>query len=235
MTSILAIDTSTATCSVALQCRGHTICRSSAEPRSHSQLLMTMVHEVLEEMECRISQLDVIGVTVGPGSFTGLRIGFASVQGLAYAADIPVVPVSTLQVMVATYLRTGNIQQINEGAEIVALLDARMSEYSVGRYAVIDSVGIQPLADDQLLTEQQVLATIDSVNPCTLIGEAQQLVVDQPQLADLYQPIYPQAQDILPIAQAIFQQGGAVPVSAVDLVYLRGADAWQKRQRLREI
>jgi len=233
MTSILAIDTSTAACSLALQYRGRITSKSSAEPRSHSQLLMTMVHEVLQESACSLSKLDAIGVTVGPGSFTGLRIGFATVQGLAYATDIPVVPVSTLQVMVATFLRTGDTQHITEGAEVIALLDARMSEYSLGRYTLGNQAEIKPLAEDQLMTQQQVLAAISAANPQALIGEAQQLVADQPSLATLYQPIFPQAEDILPIAQTIFHQGGAVPVDSVDLVYLRGAEAWQKRKRLR--
>lgn len=243
MTSMLAIDTSTAACSVALQYRGRITSKSSAEPRSHSQLLMTMVHEVLQESACSLSQLDAIGVTVGPGSFTGLRIGFATVQGLAYATDIPVVPVSTLQVMVATFLRTGDTQHITaqhitaqhitEGTEVIALLDARMSEYSLGRYTLGNQAEIKPLAEDQLMTQQQVLAAISAANPQALIGEAQQLVADHPSLATLYQPIFPQAEDILPIAQTIFRQGGAVPVDSVDLVYLRGAEAWQKRKRLR--
>jgi len=233
MTSILAIDTSTTACSVALQCHGRTICRSSLEPRSHSQLLMTMVHEVLEESKSSLSQLDAIAITVGPGSFTGLRIGFATVQGLAYAADIPVVPVSTLQVIVATYLRTCATPKITQGAEIIALLDARMSEYSVGCYRIVDGSEIELVAVDQLLTDQQALALIDTTKPFALVGDAEQLLAQQPQLKPLYQPIYPQAQDILPFAKTVVQQGGAVPVETVDLVYLRGAEAWQKRKRLR--
>ena len=102
MTTILAVDTSTDACSVALQIGDKTIAKFADEPRSHSRLLMPMVQQVLSEAEIRVNQLDAIGVSIGPGSFTGLRIGFAAVQGMAYGADIPVAPVSTLELIVAT-------------------------------------------------------------------------------------------------------------------------------------
>ena len=87
MTALSTIDTSTPACSVALQVRGRSINSYSEEPRSHTRLIMSMINEVLSEAQLSVSQLDAIGVTVGPGSFTGLRIGFATVQGLAFAAD----------------------------------------------------------------------------------------------------------------------------------------------------
>ena len=98
MTTILAVDTSTEACSVALQIGSECIAKYSDEPRSHSRLLMPMVQQVLAEADIKVNQLDAIGVSIGPGSFTGLRIGFAAVQGMAYGADIPVVPVSTSRI-----------------------------------------------------------------------------------------------------------------------------------------
>ena len=130
MTTILAVDTSTEACSVALQIGDKTIAKFADEPRSHSRLLMPMVQQVLAEAEIKVNQLDAIGVSIGPGSFTGLRIGFAAVQGMAYGADIPVAPVSTLELMAATYVR----QESAQAGEIMALLDARMSEFNLGRY-----------------------------------------------------------------------------------------------------
>ena len=110
MTTILAIDTSTEACSVALQMGDQTIAQFADEPRSHSRLLMPMVQQVLAEAQIKVNQLDAIGVSIGPGSFTGLRIGFAAVQGMAYGADISVVPISTLELMVATYARQQSAQ-----------------------------------------------------------------------------------------------------------------------------
>ena len=236
MTSILAIETSTSACSEALQVANRTFERCSDKPRSHSKLLMSMVREVLVEADLQANQLDAIGITVGPGSFTGLRIGFATVQGLAYANDIPVVPLSTLKVMVATYLRTHcSSADLKGGSEIIALLDARMSEYSIGRYAIDEAGELVTLDNDQLLKLDQALLYIDAARPLAIIGEADHLVEANPELANCYRSVYPMAEDILPLAQAEFDSGKALAVTEVDLIYLRGAEAWQKRKRLREV
>ena len=236
MTSILAIETSTTACSVALKVAHRTFSRSSETPRSHSKLLLTMVQEVLREADLQPNQLDAIGITVGPGSFTGLRIGFATVQGLAYANDIPIVPLSTLKVMVATYLRRHCADaDLTAGSEIIALLDARMSEYNMGRYAIGKTGEPVTVDDDQLLSAEETLSRVSSINPLVIIGEADHLVEENAELAEIYRPLYPLAEDILPLAQAEFNCGNTLPVTEVDLIYLRGAEAWQKRKRLREV
>jgi tRNA threonylcarbamoyladenosine biosynthesis protein TsaB len=229
MTTILAVDTSTEACSVALQIGGETIAKFADEPRSHSRLLMPMVQQVLAEAEIRVNQLDVIGVSIGPGSFTGLRIGFAAVQGMAYGADIPVAPVSTLELMAATYVR----QESAQAGEIIALLDARMSEFNLGRYQLDDNKQIVALEADQLMTAEQVIELLKANNPKAIIGDGGNLFELAPQFAERFTQIYPNAVDILPIAQQQFSDGLAVNIETVDLVYLRGTEAWQKRKRPR--
>jgi tRNA threonylcarbamoyladenosine biosynthesis protein TsaB len=229
MTTILAVDTSTEACSVALQIGNETIAKFADEPRSHSRLLMPMVQQVLAEAQIKVNQLDAIGVSIGPGSFTGLRIGFAAVQGMAYGADIPVVPISTLKLMVATYSR----QQNTVVGEIMALLDARMSEFNLGRYKLEDNDQIVALEDDRLVSAEQVIALIEANNPSAIIGDSGNLFETAPQLADQFTQIYPNAIDILPMALQQFSQGLAVNIESIDLVYLRGTEAWQKRKRLR--
>ncbi|CAI8375370.1 MAG: tRNA threonylcarbamoyladenosine biosynthesis protein TsaB [Cellvibrionales bacterium UBA7375] len=229
MTTILAVDTSTEACSVALQIGNETIAKFADEPRSHSRLLMPMVQQVLAEAQIKVNQLDAIGVSIGPGSFTGLRIGFAAVQGMAYGADIPVVPISTLKLMVATYSR----QQNTAVCEITALLDARMSEFNLGRYKLEDNNQIVALEDDRPVSAEQVIALIEANNPSAIIGDSGNLFETAPQLADQFTQIYPNAIDILPMALQQFNQGLAVNIESIDLVYLRGTEAWQKRKRLR--
>jgi tRNA threonylcarbamoyladenosine biosynthesis protein TsaB len=229
MTTILAVDTSTEACSVALQIGSECITKYSDEPRSHSRLLMPMVQQVLAEADIKVNQLDAIGVSTGPGSFTGLRIGFAAVQGMAYGADIPVVPVSTLELMVATYAR----QQSAQAGEVIVLLDARMSEFNLGRYRLDDSHQIVALEADRLVSTEQVIEIIAANQPSAIIGDAGNLFESAPQHSGLCTKIYPNAIDILPIAMQQLAQGSAVNIESVDLVYLRGTEAWQKRKRLR--
>jgi tRNA threonylcarbamoyladenosine biosynthesis protein TsaB len=229
MTTILAVDTSTEACSVALQIGDKTIAKFADEPRSHSRLLMPMVQQVLAEAQIKVNQLDTIGVSIGPGSFTGLRIGFAAVQGMAYGADIPVAPVSTLELIVATYRRLQNAQS----GEIMALLDARMSEFNLGRYSLEDNNQIMAQEADQLVSAEQAIEFINANKPSAIIGDAGNLFESAPQYAELFTPIYPNAIDLLPMAEQQLAQGSAVNIEAVDLVYLRGTEAWQKRKRLR--
>jgi tRNA threonylcarbamoyladenosine biosynthesis protein TsaB len=188
-----------------------------------------MVQQVLAEADIKVNQLDAIGVSTGPGSFTGLRIGFAAVQGMAYGADIPVVPVSTLELMVATYGR----QESAQAGEVIVLLDARMSEFNLGRYRLDDSRQIVALEADRLVSSEQVIEIIAANQPSAIIGDAGNLFESAPQHSGLFTKIYPNAIDILPIAMQQLAQGSAVNIESVDLVYLRGTEAWQKRKRLR--
>jgi tRNA threonylcarbamoyladenosine biosynthesis protein TsaB len=190
---------------------------------------MPMVQQVLAEAQIKVNQLDTIGVSIGPGSFTGLRIGFAAVQGMAYGADIPVAPVSTLELIVATYRRLQNAQS----GEIMALLDARMSEFNLGRYSLEDNNQIMAQEADQLVSAEQAIEFINANKPSAIIGDAGNLFESAPQYAELFTPIYPNAIDLLPMAEQQLAQGSAVNIEAVDLVYLRGTEAWQKRKRLR--
>lgn len=231
MTALLTIETSTPACSVAVQLGSRKFSRYSEEPRSHTRLIMGMVREVLDEAGLAVSQLDAIGVSVGPGSFTGLRIGFATVQGLAFAEDIPVVGVSSLQAMVATYMR----QQggLARGHKIVSVLDARIGEFNCGCYQV-DEDAPEGLVDDQLLSAEQALAFIKLHQPEIIIGDAESLLSSQGDWLSKYRAILPDAVDLLPMTATAFENNLAQPVESIELVYLRGTEAWQKRKRLRE-
>ena len=114
---ILALDTSTAACSVALWIDG-SISEKFELGAQHSQRILSMVEEVLIEAGLTLSVLDALAFGRGPGSFTGLRIGAGVVQGLGFAADLPVVPVSSLAALAEGEQRP----------QVLAALDARMSQ-----------------------------------------------------------------------------------------------------------
>ena len=107
---ILAIDTATEACSVAISNDGDVIqkyvVKSAGQPPAHSKLVLQMVEQVLQESGFSLSNLDVIAVNTGPGSFTGVRIGLGVTQGLAYAADVAVIGVCSLEVL-ATSIDSG--------------------------------------------------------------------------------------------------------------------------------
>jgi len=115
---ILALETSTEFCSVALNLDGEVSGKEILAGRNHSGMILPMVQDMLAESGLVLQQIDGIAFGAGPGSFTGLRIACGVAQGLAFAADLPVAAISTLQAVA---------QQIDQHKVIVAL-DARMSE-----------------------------------------------------------------------------------------------------------
>lgn len=126
---ILALDTSTEICSAALWIDGEARQRLVHAGQAHSQLLLPMVGELLAEAGLALGELDALAAAVGPGSFTGLRIATAVGQGLAFGADLPVVPVGTLEA-----LALGAAAPL-----VVAALDARMGELYVAAFRFADT------------------------------------------------------------------------------------------------
>jgi tRNA threonylcarbamoyladenosine biosynthesis protein TsaB len=125
---VLALDAATEACSVALLSGDELISRFAEGGRSHAQQVLDMVEAVLAEAEVSLSMLDGIAASIGPGAFTGVRIGVAVAQGLAFGAGLGVVPVSTLEALAFHVMRRG-------GRQAVACLDARMGEVYWGCFA----------------------------------------------------------------------------------------------------
>ena len=122
--NLLAIETSTEACSVALYVDGELRELHEIAPRRHTQLVLPWSERLLAEAGLRKSQLDAIAVGRGPGAFTGVRLAIAIVQGMALALDRPVLPVSTL----ATLAMQG------QGEHRLAAIDARMGEVYLGQF-----------------------------------------------------------------------------------------------------
>ena len=115
---ILALDTSTEYLSLALQLDGETLSRDLRAGQQHSELILPMTQELLAEADIALTELDCVAFGQGPGSFTGLRIGCGVAQGLAFGADLPVAPISTLLALA----------QGSGHDAVVCCLDARMGE-----------------------------------------------------------------------------------------------------------
>jgi len=127
---ILALDTSTEYCSVALWRDGSVIERCDLVGQRHSEVLMEMVDSVLCEADAKLTQLDGIAFGMGPGSFTGVRIACGSAQGLALGSNLPVAGVCTLEALA----------EASGKPRVVAALDARMGELYLAAYEKRDGV-----------------------------------------------------------------------------------------------
>ena len=127
---ILAIDTSTEACSAALLIDGEVTSQYQLAPREHSRLILKIIDKLLADAEVPVSSLDAIAFGRGPGSFMGLRIAAGVVQGIAFAHDIPVIPISTLKTMAQRAYEQTNIENV------LVAIDARMDEVYWAAYTL---------------------------------------------------------------------------------------------------
>jgi tRNA threonylcarbamoyladenosine biosynthesis protein TsaB len=125
--NLLALETSSAVCSVALLSSERLDCVAALAGQSHSGMLLDMVRKVLSEAELELADCAAIAFGAGPGSFTGLRIACSVAQGLAWGQDLPVVPVGTLTAM-AEECRRAQQQDLPKGTRVLVAQDARMGE-----------------------------------------------------------------------------------------------------------
>jgi len=125
--NILGIETSTAVCSVGIVTgNGKTLERSQSESHIHSEKLQVLISELLEDARVRLQDLDAVAVSIGPGSFTGLRIGLSSAKGLCYSIGKPILTVPTFEAIAAAA-----VTNFPDYTEYVVLLDAKQSDFYV--------------------------------------------------------------------------------------------------------
>jgi tRNA threonylcarbamoyladenosine biosynthesis protein TsaB len=229
MLRILAIETATEACSVALLL-GHEVReRFEIAPRRHAALLLPHADALLAEAELVAWQLDAIAFGRGPGSFTGLRIAAGVAQGMAFGAELPVVPVSTLAALAQGAAREHGAQQV------LAALDARMQEvywgaYRCGAGGLVEAVGEEAVAAPAqvALPEGRGWSGAGSGWASYAALLAARCGLDA---ADIHADQQPHAADVARLAVALLQDGAAVPAERARPVYLRDKVADKPGQR----
>ncbi|MBP6121267.1 MULTISPECIES: tRNA (adenosine(37)-N6)-threonylcarbamoyltransferase complex dimerization subunit type 1 TsaB [Providencia] len=223
---ILAVDTATEACSVALLCDGEIISRFTISPREHTQKVLPMVEEVLAEAGMKLNQLDALAFGRGPGSFTGVRIGVGISQGLALGANLPMIGVSSLMALAQGAFR------IAGQANVLVAIDARMSEIYCAQYQRNEQGFWLGEETEAVLIPDDFKAKFSSLRGqwgCAGTGwEAYpQLLAEQSFITDS-QVTLPDAQDMLPIALQLWQAGKVIAVEEVEPTYLRNEVTWKK-------
>lgn len=154
MTSVLAIETSTLTASVALLREGHIVAQREGGVNSHSEVVLAFIDECLKETNQKLDALDAIAVGTGPGSFTGLRIGMATVKGLCFACDLPLVAVSSMAAL------TEDARRFHQGPCIlIPVMDARRKEVFVSGY-VLRNEALEKVIPEMVLAPDKVEDTL---------------------------------------------------------------------------
>lgn len=237
MNNILALDSSTDACSVALSVNGVLTSRFEIATQSHTQRLLPMVEELLAEQPLALADLDALAFGRGPGSFTGLRICTGIIQGLAYGANLPVIPVSTLQAMALGFYRAN--RSIN--VPLLVALDARMNEVYWALYQRGNGGHPQSIIGEFVMHPEDVAQHLADLNMPAIteasivgIGSGWHYPAMPSSLARrLELAVNPHAEDVLLLALPRLIAGQVESVENAQPVYLRDSISWQKRQRIR--
>ncbi|EME69246.1 hypothetical protein H261_14445 [Paramagnetospirillum caucaseum] len=209
---VLAMDSSTSACSAALWAEGKVLARRlSPMARGQSEALMPMVAEVMAEAGLSFADVGLLAVTVGPGAFTGLRIGLAAARGLALAGGLKLAGVAT-PAAVALGVPEGERQ----GRNVLVAIDSRRDELWL---QLFDSA-LKPLSPIRALRPEQ--AGELAAGPVVVAGDAAALVLPHlPHAAASAAPGHPDAALVAELAAEQWSRGESLPPEPL---YLRDAD-----------
>ncbi len=217
--TLLAIDASTEACSVALKYKHETFERFEVQPRQHTNLLLPMVDELLAKCGLSLHQLDGIAFTAGPGSFTGLRVTTSAVQGLAYAADLPIVPVSTLETIAQ------GISSQFETWPILVAIDARMQQIYLGGYKIEKHHLVSNIIEDCVIKPEDVELPSDQTRWIGVGSGWKEyedrfsgLMLEHVEIVD--EEVFPKASDIIKLAEPKFHANEVLNAGQALPVYL---------------
>ena len=218
---LLALETANDWCSVSLYDGQQVVAhRQDERSREQTRLILPMIDAVLEEQQLTLATLKAIAFSRGPGSFSGVRINAAVTQALAWANDLPVIAVSTLQAVAQAAYRLHQCEQV------VVVLDARMGEVYSAAYQ-LDANGLMQAASTELLVAyaEFELPIVDNFQP-VLVGSGSALVKSDSQLIRHTQ-VQATSMDVAVLGDAALQAGQTVTAHDALPVYLR-ENAWKK-------
>lgn len=208
MTKILALDTATEACSVALLLDDEIIEEFQIAPRQHSQLILPLIEKVLKKAGLKLTDLDALAFGRGPGSFMGLRLAASVIQGLAFAAGLPIISISSLQALAQdAFDKSGE-------TSVLAGWDARMQAI----YWNVFSKDLQPLfAQDQLSNPKDI-----PLDAAVAAGNAWSVYADQLSgKIKVIEGCYPRASCVAKLALAKFHKKEFTPLYEALPSYVR--------------
>lgn len=215
---LLALDTATEACSVAILVDGRTLARFEVAGRSHTQQMLPMVHGLMAEAGLSFAQLDALVCGIGPGSFAGVRIGVGFMKGLALSLDRPVVGISSLAMLAQGAIDAG-------ATRVIASIDARMNEIYVGTFqrgadGLAQALGAARVEPPDVFDEP-------ASGPWHGVGtgwgtyEAALRTGTKGELLKVDGAALPHAQAALKLAQLMLAAGQALTADALEPLYLR--------------
>ncbi|TXI20297.1 MAG: tRNA (adenosine(37)-N6)-threonylcarbamoyltransferase complex dimerization subunit type 1 TsaB [Nitrosomonas sp.] len=222
---ILALETSTEYCSVALSRNGQVYDKEVYAGNRHSEILLSMIRELLTENGLTLHELDGIAFGAGPGSFTGLRIACGVAQGLAYALNLPVAGVNTLEA----------IAQSIRARKIIVALDARMSEIYHAAYDKLTDQNWQIISPPALCLPQHApQCDGEEWQGCGSGFDLYDEILSTRygnNLQKIYHGFRPRAKEIAQLALLKFSNGQTTDATKASPIYIRNKVALKENER----
>lgn len=233
MTNILAIDTATEACSVAITVAGEIRQRHALVPRQHSQRLLSMLEELIPGGDLTAAGIELVAYGAGPGSFTGLRIAASAAQGMAFASGLPAVGICSLACQALTALRHGLAL---EGDCVLSLIDARIDECYWALFEIREGLPqvliFAAVGKPEQLPVGEILAH-GAGRPIKPVGDGLQYLPRFPQELKLQAvagagDILPEARDLLCLAEIAYRDGTVQRAQDISPSYIQERIGWKK-------
>lgn len=220
--NLLAFELSTDLCSVALLIDGD-VRQLADEGNRPSRRILAMADELLAEGGLHVAELDAIAFGRGPGAFTGLRIAAGVAQGLAFGAELPIVPVSSLAALAQRACEDHDCEQV------IAVLDARMNEIYSGSFRAAGNGLVQAMDEERLLPPQDFVMPAGDWCGVGSGWSAYPVLVERASTLSASLPhVRPDAAAIARLAAIEFAITGGVDPADATPIYLRDTVAWAK-------
>lgn len=229
---ILALETAAKAVSAAITEDGKVLASGYQDTGlTHSRTLMPVVEGLLRNTGLTVAEMDAIAVSAGPGSFTGVRIGVSAAKGLAFAAEKPAAPVSTLAALARNVSFFDGL--------IVCAMDARQKQIYNALFSVRDDGSLERLTPDRAVSLADLAEELaDDSRPKTIAGDGAKLCLDALNAAGISRcciaPPHLVMQNAMSVAleaEEIAKNGGLVSAQELVPVYLRPPQALTLRER----
>ena len=222
MERIILIETSTALCSVALAEEGNIVAyRESSAPKAHASLTAVFIQEMLSERGLTMADCDAVCVSMGPGSYTGLRVGVSTAKGLCFGSGKPLLAVGTLDTLVA--------QADSDARFIIPMVDARRMEV----YTAVFENGVQLTETAPAIIDENSFAEYLEQGTCMFIGDGAGKcadVIKHPNAS--FCQCWPKASSMLSPATAAYKEKRFEDVAYFEPFYLKEFVATVSKKKL---
>lgn len=230
MATIISIETSTSVCSACLSHDGKIIAnKEDYKGQNHSVVLGGYVKELLDKAKADGLQIDAVAVSCGPGSYTGLRIGVSTAKGLCFGLDAKLIAVDTLKAIASGVIRTHC--EIADGSWLCPMIDARRMEVYNAFYD-LSLVQQQPTA--ATIIAEGSFSDIAQQHPVVCFGNGSdkcRAALESDRISFI-EGVTPQAKDMVPLAERLFEEGKFEDVAYFEPFYLKEFVAEHSQKKL---